>query len=264
MTNSDEPTISRRRLLASAGASVAALGTIPVVHQGAELTRPAIVGHRGVAGLEAPNTIAGVRLAEELGADGVALDVRQTADGTLVLFHDPVLDISTNASGRIETRTVEELADVRVDGEPIPTLREALRVVEETDLSLYLELKKLGYTDETLALLDEFGLESRTTLTSFRQGALTGLGETPIDTGYLAGAPHPDLFAEARQADSSLVLSHYVPYGLEWFVEEANHRDMRPGIWELASTEAHIEDSLSYDIDLLVTNRPDIALEKVR
>lgn len=264
MTDSDKPTISRRRLLATAGASVAALGTIPVVHQGAELSSPEIVGHRGVAGLEAPNTIASIQLAEEIGADGVALDVRQTADDTLVLFHDPVLDISTNASGRIETTTDDELADVRVDGEPIPTLREALRLIEATDMSLYLELKEVGYTDDTLALIEEFDLESRTTLTSFRTGALSHLEGPPVDIGFLAGAPHPDLFADARKTGSSLVLSHYVPYGLDWFVEEADRWDMTPGIWELASTETHIEDSLSYDIDVLMTNRPDIALEKVR
>lgn len=262
--DSDKPTISRRRVLASAGASVAALGSIPVIHQGSELTRPEIVGHRGVAGLEAPNTIASIQLAEQLGADGVALDVRRTADGTLVLFHDPVLDISTNASGRIETTTAEELADVRVDGEPIPTLREALRVIEDTEMSLYLELKKAGYTDQTLALIEEFGLESRTTLTSFLTGALAELDTAPVETGFLGSAPHPDLFGDARQTGSSLVLSHYVPYGLEWFVQEANRWDLTPGIWELASTETHIEDSLSYDIGVLMTNRPDIALEKVR
>lgn len=265
MTESDSTTktVSRRRLLTTAGASVAALGAFPVIHQGADLSNPDIVGHRGVAGLEAPNTIAGVRLADELGADGVALDVRRTADGELVLFHDPVLDISTNASGRVETTTAEELADVRVDGEPIPTLREALGVVSGTEMSLFLELKKTGYTEETLALVEEFGLEARTTLTSFRVPALNVLDDPPVDRGFLAGAPHPDLFSEARQAGSSLVLSHYVPYGLDWFVEKANRSEMDPGIWELASTEAHIKDALSFDIDLLITNRPDIALEKL-
>lgn len=262
MTDSDKPTISRRRLLASAGTSVAALGSIPVIHQGAELTRPLVVGHRGAAGLEAPNTLASVRLADELGADGVALDVRRTADGELVLFHDPRLEISTNATGTLESKTADQLSEVRVDGEPIPTLRSVLEYVTGTDLQLFLELKEVGYTEQTLALVEAFGLESRTTLTSFETAALADLGEARVDVGFLGGAPHPDLLIDAQRTGSSLVLSHYLPYGMEWFVERARTYGMDPGIWELASTEAHIEDALSFDIEVLMTNRPDIALEK--
>jgi glycerophosphoryl diester phosphodiesterase len=55
-----------------------------------------IIGHKGAPTVEAENTVASFARARELGADGVELDVRRTADGHLVVWHDPVL-----ADGRV-------------------------------------------------------------------------------------------------------------------------------------------------------------------
>ena len=63
---------------------------------------PYVLGERG-APLEAPeNTLAGLRRALEVGADGVACDVRATADGELILLADE--DLDRRAGGkRVET-----------------------------------------------------------------------------------------------------------------------------------------------------------------
>ncbi len=50
-----------------------------------------VYGHRGASAAAPENTVEAYRLAAELGADGVELDVRRTADGVLVLHHDAVL-----------------------------------------------------------------------------------------------------------------------------------------------------------------------------
>lgn len=50
-----------------------------------------VFGHRGASAAAPENTIEAYRLAGELGAEGVELDVRRTADGVLVLHHDAVL-----------------------------------------------------------------------------------------------------------------------------------------------------------------------------
>jgi len=50
-----------------------------------------VIAHRGAAPAERENTVAAFRRAVELGADGVELDVRPTADGALVVHHDPRL-----------------------------------------------------------------------------------------------------------------------------------------------------------------------------
>jgi glycerophosphoryl diester phosphodiesterase len=50
-----------------------------------------VVGHRGVAGHEPENTLRSFRRALEFGVDGIELDVRLSADGELVVFHDATL-----------------------------------------------------------------------------------------------------------------------------------------------------------------------------
>jgi glycerophosphoryl diester phosphodiesterase len=79
-----------------------------------------IVAHRGVHEPETPgvreNTLAAFRGAVGSGADGVELDVRRTADGTLVVLHDAAVE----GLGPIATLPAAALPDW------IPTLAEAL------------------------------------------------------------------------------------------------------------------------------------------
>src|SRR5690242_21710822 len=50
-----------------------------------------VEGHRGAKGLVVENTLASFTAAFDAGVTGVELDVRLTADGEVVVWHDPVL-----------------------------------------------------------------------------------------------------------------------------------------------------------------------------
>jgi glycerophosphoryl diester phosphodiesterase len=50
-----------------------------------------VEGHRGAKGLVVENTLASFAAAYDAGVSGVELDVRLTADGHVVVWHDPVL-----------------------------------------------------------------------------------------------------------------------------------------------------------------------------
>lgn len=50
-----------------------------------------VEGHRGAKGLVVENTLASFAAAYDAGVTGVELDVRLTADGEVVVWHDPVL-----------------------------------------------------------------------------------------------------------------------------------------------------------------------------
>jgi glycerophosphoryl diester phosphodiesterase len=50
-----------------------------------------VFAHRGVHRTARENTLGAFRAAVELGVDGVELDVRRTADGALVIHHDPTI-----------------------------------------------------------------------------------------------------------------------------------------------------------------------------
>lgn len=76
--------------------------------------RPLVLGHRGSPQMHQENTLAGIRAAAELGADGVEIDVFMTADGKLVLFHDENTERLTGVRGNITQMTWDEVARLRI------------------------------------------------------------------------------------------------------------------------------------------------------
>ncbi|MBK6442428.1 MAG: glycerophosphodiester phosphodiesterase [Actinomycetales bacterium] len=88
-------------------------------------SRPAVVGHRGARGLIPENTIASVRAAIDAGCSGVELDVRLSADGHVIVWHDATLDplkcrsTDVDYSGaRVDDLTLAQLRTVDV-GSPL-------------------------------------------------------------------------------------------------------------------------------------------------
>src|SRR5688500_1112345 len=62
------------------------------------------VAHRGASARAPENTLAAVRLAADLGADAVEVDLQRTRDGALVLLHDAGLGRTTDAATRLRGR----------------------------------------------------------------------------------------------------------------------------------------------------------------
>lgn len=103
---------------------------------------PPIIGHRGAAGLAPENTLASFQTAAALGCRMVEFDVRLSADGVPVVFHDATLERRTDGRGAVGAHTLEQLR--RLDaggGEAIPTLAEALRLCLDLGLMVNIEIK---------------------------------------------------------------------------------------------------------------------------
>lgn len=120
---------------------------------------PTIVAHRGHVADHPENTAAAIVAAAAV-ADAVEVDVRRTASGDLVAFHDATLRRLTSARGRVAETTSETLAglDVLSSGEAIPTLRAVLEALP-ADLDLVLDLKVPDTVADVLALADGFERE---------------------------------------------------------------------------------------------------------
>lgn len=65
--------------------------------------------HRGASGYAPENTIEAFRMAAQLNADGVELDVQLTKDGELVVIHDERVDRVSDRVGYVKDYTLEEL-----------------------------------------------------------------------------------------------------------------------------------------------------------
>ncbi|MBK9547644.1 MAG: glycerophosphodiester phosphodiesterase [Gemmatimonadetes bacterium] len=98
-----------------------------------------VIGHRGASGHALENTLDAFERCvapSPTACDGVELDVHTTADGELVVHHDPAL-----ADGRLlHELTAAEVAEARLkDGSGIPTLAEALAVL--SPIEVFIEAK---------------------------------------------------------------------------------------------------------------------------
>jgi glycerophosphoryl diester phosphodiesterase len=84
---------------------------------------PAIIAHRGFSSRHVENTMPAIRGALELGVGFVEVDVHETSDGKLVVFHDFRLDRICGVRGRVRDATLAAMK--RLDP-TIPSLREVL------------------------------------------------------------------------------------------------------------------------------------------
>jgi len=85
--------------------------------------RPLIIAHRGFSARYPENTLAAVRGAIGLGVDYVEIDVQQTRDGKLAVFHDYRLNRLCGVRGRVRDTTLDEMRRLNP---AIPSLAEVL------------------------------------------------------------------------------------------------------------------------------------------
>ena len=104
--------------------------------------RPWVFGHRGAAARAPENTLKSFALALDEGADGVELDVRDAADGTVVVCHDPTLARVAKNDTVVASASLRTLSSIDVGaGERIPTLDAAIDLVRGRDARLNVEVK---------------------------------------------------------------------------------------------------------------------------
>jgi glycerophosphoryl diester phosphodiesterase len=110
---------------------------------------PRIIAHRG-GGLLAPeNTLAGLRLARNLGFQAVEFDVKLAEDGTPVLMHDDTLERTTDGRGAVADMGYEALSALDAGGwfgneyagEPVPSFAAACALCMEAGLWANVEIK---------------------------------------------------------------------------------------------------------------------------
>ncbi|BBM03602.1 glycerophosphodiester phosphodiesterase family protein [Microbulbifer sp. GL-2] len=95
-----------------------------------------IASHRGDWRSAPENSIAAIESAISHGADIVEIDIRETADGQLVLMHDSSVDRTTDGTGYVSMLTLSQLQSLRLrllqGGETqltehkVPTFKEAI------------------------------------------------------------------------------------------------------------------------------------------
>ena len=115
-----------------------------------------VCGHRGAMGHATENTLASIKKGIELKADMLEIDVYKIKTGEMVVFHDDDLDRITNAKGKIEDYTFDDLRKVLVSGKhQIPTLQEVIEIIDKR-VVLNIELKGTNTATDTYRIIEEY------------------------------------------------------------------------------------------------------------
>lgn len=166
------------------------------------------IAHRGFAGLAPENTVRAAKRAVAAGADGIECDVRATADGTPVVFHDDHLGTEgrgiTDRTGAVHASATDYVTSARVLGTAatVPTLA-AFADAVPASITLHVELKRPGEADRRVGPLDDAARDDRqvawkpfvdrvravlrahegpVVYSSFHEGALAAVRATDPDT----------------------------------------------------------------------------------
>jgi glycerophosphoryl diester phosphodiesterase len=148
-----------------------------------------VVAHRGDSIGGGENTIEALRRGVDLGAEALEFDVRMTKDGVAVLMHDPLVDRTTNGSGRLSALTLDEVRRLNADPKRsragamhvrIPTLDEVLEQFPRTPLIV--EVKELAAAEPTERAIRRHGVQENVVVGSVENEVSARLVRTGLRT----------------------------------------------------------------------------------
>lgn len=217
-----------------------------------------IIAHRGASCAEPENTLPAFRRAVAMGADGIELDVRRTADDRLVVHHDPRL-----ADDRVIRETRRHDLPVHV-----PELAAALDACDGAFVNI--EIKNdpnepdFDPTDwvahRTLALLERRGADARWLVSSFRFETVRRCRQLSprLRTAWLVDAV--DDAVVSRMVAAGLTAVHpWVAHLEAEHVRRAHAAGLAVNTWT-CDDPGRIGELLAWGVDGICTNVPDIAL----
>lgn len=236
-----------------------------------------IFAHRGSSGTHPENTIAAFEEAIRLGVDGIELDIQLTKDDELVVIHDYTLDRTTDGTGKVRDYTLEEVKafdagskfSPEFTGETIPTFREVLALLQDTDLELNIEIKNpvkedTGIEKKMIEELEEYQYIHRSIVSSFNHDSLKRVislnNELECAILYTKKFENPWEYAAEIGAKA---LHTYRPETEREQVTEAQQKGFPVRVFTI-NKEEDMTDFFSAKVAAIFTDYPERAMEILR
>ena len=260
--------LTRRRLVRwGVGGLLAAIAVGAFAVQTARLDdKVLVVAHRGSSKAAPENSMAAFLQAIADGADFVELDVQETADGEVVVFHDSDFMKLAGVGTKIWDATMADLAVIDIGsrfspafkGERVPTLAAVLDACKGK-IGVVIELKYYGHDrhleERVAGLVDARGMGSQVAvmsleldqvkkMKSLRPAWMVGL-LLSVSAGNLSASGADFLAVNAAFADRR-------------FVRSAHSRGTKVFVWTVndASTMSAM---MGRGVDGLITDKPALA-----
>jgi glycerophosphoryl diester phosphodiesterase len=231
--------------------------------------RPLVYAHRGGAALAPENTMAAFANGLAVGADGVELDVHLSRDGVVVVHHDDTVDRTTAGHGTVASMTALELA--RLD---VPALADVLTRFRDARVIVEMKTNTRELASAVVEVVRGADAIERVCLGAFGQRVLNAARalEPAIATSaareevrwalYRSWLRRPSYgaayagFQVPERAGTTQIVSRR-------FVDVAHRAGLGVHVWTV-NDEADARRLLSWGVDALITDRPDIMVRAVR
>jgi glycerophosphoryl diester phosphodiesterase len=229
---------------------------------------PLAMAHRGGAIEHLENSMPAFEACVAMGYRYLETDVRVTADGVPVVFHDPTLDRVTDRTGRLDQLPWSELSAARIGGrEPVLRLEDLLGAWP--DVRFNLDIKAPGVVAPLARTVRRLGVADRICLGSFSDarvaaarrvlgpGVCTALG--PRGVAALRLSSYSPRAAGLVRIPAGCA---QVPLQLggralvdERFIAAAHARGLQVHVWTV-DTEEEATVLLDLGVDGVMTDRP--------
>ena len=241
---------------------------------------PVPIAHRGSRVLWPENTDTSFQGAYDLGYRHFETDLHLTADRSLVCFHDPTLDRTTNATGRVEDLTLAELQDLdagyrhgtpngfshRDTGATVPTLEWLLTKFPDT--SIVVDLKSDGLAGPLATLINDLGAHDRLIVGSFSDARIAEFREvtedrvaTSVGTAEARRWVLASRLGRGAGRDASALQLPTRTRGIrvidEKLVKAAHDAGLQVHVWTVNEGK-EMARLLDMGVDGLITDRPDV------
>jgi len=248
---------------------------------------PINFAHRGGAKVVPENTIEGFREGFAMGGGVVECDVHASAEGTIVVIHDAVVDRTTDGKGPVAEKTVPELQGLdaayrfstdggltfpwRAKGVKIPTLKALYEAFPDAPFNIEIKGRRSGIEKAVFGHIEAAGAMGRTLVVSDNRGTISrfrkvsqGKVATASSTVELLiywilhvlhlGALYDPPF-QALQAPEKY--KGVLPVVTRRFVRKAHDHGLRVDVWTI-DDELAMRRLLSFGVDGIMTDRPDV------
>ncbi len=239
------------------------------------LPQPIIFAHRGASAHAPENTLAAFELALAQGADGIELDVKLSADGHVVVIHDPTTDRTTGAHGRVKDLSLAELRGLNAGSfysanfstEKIPMLEE---VFEALGKKIFINVELTNYNthrdhlvESVCMLVKKFNMQKHVMFSSFYASNLSKarsyLPEVPCGllafNGLIGAWARSFGFAFGKYAALHPYLKDVTPQQ----VQRVHRLKGRVHVWTV-NAEEDMRRLFGWGVDAIFTDDPQLAV----
>jgi len=249
-----------------------------------------IAAHRGNSKFFPENTMAAYRSALEMPIDQIEIDLHMTKDGEIVMIHDHTVDRTTDGTGLVREKTLEEIRTLdagswkgeQFKGEKIPLFREFLELVKDhPEMTVNVELKdypreedpewaKIS-ADKAIAMIEEYGMGDRIWINCW-SGELLEYIDAKYNHKYRLHGYFPFSLLHGKWSRHPYEYMHCVclfgskekPVLPEMFFDDAKAHGVEPWGHYPGDEIEYYEESVNNGVMLLTCNDPAKCLEYLR